>query len=107
MPDEAIREPVLARLRAELRAMYGDNLERAVLYGSRARGDAQAGSDYDVAVFLKSMPDRWDELDKLADLRQKLLDETGEFLDLKPWRSATLGESLPIMGEIRREGVEL
>ena len=33
--------PVLARYRTALREMYGDRLERAVLYGSRARGDAR------------------------------------------------------------------
>jgi predicted nucleotidyltransferase len=34
--------------------MYGDRIERVVLFGSRARGDAQENSDYDVAVFLRS-----------------------------------------------------
>ena len=38
--------------------MYGDRLERVVLYGSRARGDAREDFDYDVAVFLRNMPDR-------------------------------------------------
>jgi predicted nucleotidyltransferase len=39
-----------------------------VLYGSRARGDAQADSDYDVAVSLRDMPDRMAEMNRLADL---------------------------------------
>jgi predicted nucleotidyltransferase len=54
--------------------MYGPRLERVVLFGSRARGDAQPDSDYDVAVFLNGLDgssDRWEELRKLADLRVK------------------------------------
>jgi hypothetical protein len=33
-----IDDPVLARFRQELDGMYGDCLERIVLFGSRARG---------------------------------------------------------------------
>ena len=45
-------DPVLVRFRKALDEMYGDRLDRVVLFGSRARGDAHAESDYDVAVFL-------------------------------------------------------
>jgi len=34
-------DPVLVRLRKALNEVYGARLERAVLYGSRARGDAR------------------------------------------------------------------
>ena len=61
-------DPLLKRFRATLDEMYGDRLERVMLYGSRARGDAREDSDYDVAVFLRDMPDRIAELYRLADL---------------------------------------
>jgi predicted nucleotidyltransferase len=38
------------------------------LFGSRARGDAGKDSDYDVAVFLRDMADRFAEMNRLADL---------------------------------------
>src|SRR5436305_264276 len=81
MATEAAHDPVLERLRAALKEMYGDRLERAVLFGSRANGSARSDSDYDVAVFLKTLPDRWTELDRLAKLRVDLLDETDAFVD--------------------------
>ena len=56
-----IEDPVLKSFGAGIRALYGDNLERVVLYGSRARGDARQDSDYDVAVFLKTLVSRWQE----------------------------------------------
>ena len=68
MPVAPADDPVLIRFRAALDALYGERIERVVLFGSRARG-AREDSDYDVAVFLKDLTDRWPELDRLADLR--------------------------------------
>src|SRR5436190_21305675 len=70
-------DPILTRFRATLDEIYGPRLERVMLYGSRARGDAREDSDYDVAVFLRDMPDRIAELYRLADLSSAILDETG------------------------------
>jgi predicted nucleotidyltransferase len=64
----AIYDPVLKRFRAALDDMYGARLERVVLFGSRARGDAHEDSDYDVAVFLHDLSDRPAEMNRLADL---------------------------------------
>ncbi len=72
--------------------MYGDRIERVVLYGSQARGDAQSDSDYDVAVFLNDMngtSDRWTEADKIAVAASNILNETGAVIHAMPlpgWR---------------------
>lgn len=100
-------DPVLQRYKAALDAMYGDQIDRVVLFGSRARGDARAESDYDVAIFLKSLPDRWKELNRLADLRIEFLDEAGAFFDTKPYAATAYQQRTPLMREIRRDGVEL
>ena len=50
-----IDDPILTRFRAALDALYGSRLERVVLFGSRARGEARQDSDYDVAVFLRDL----------------------------------------------------
>ena len=78
-----------------------------VLFGSRARGDGRDDSDYDVAVFLSALPDRWAELDRLADLRVRFLDETGAFFDAKPYLAVADRDATPLMHEIRRDGLEL
>lgn len=103
----ADHEPTLARFRETLGAMYGTRLDRAILFGSRARGDARPDSDYDVAVFLNTLPDRWAELDRLADLRVRFLDETGTFFDAKPYPAAAYRDNSPLMHEIRRDGLAL
>lgn len=106
MATPPINDPVLARFRIALDTMYGQRLERVVLFGSRARGDARKGSDYDVAVFLRDMPDRFKELYRLADLNTDLIHETGAFVHVMPYQAGAYAERTPLMGEIRREGVE-
>lgn len=98
---------ILAQFRAALVEIYGDRLDRVVLFGSRARGDEREDSDYDVAVFLKSLSDRWAELDRLAALRVSFIDDTGAFFDVKPYSSAAYQERSPLMHELREEGLDL
>jgi uncharacterized protein len=110
MPDNGTLpdNPILAKFRAALNEMYGERIERVVLYGSRARGDAQADSDYDVAVFLRDMPDRMAEMNRLADLSTALLDDTGELIHAMPYRAGSYNDPrMPLMHEIRAEGIDL
>lgn len=100
-------DPVLQRFRAALDEIYGNRIERVVLFGSRARGDARGDSDYDIAVFLKDMPDVWQERKRLADLRVDFLDDTGAFFDTKPYSIVAWQDHTPLMHEIRRDGLAL
>jgi predicted nucleotidyltransferase len=100
-------DPVLVRFRNALDEMYGSRLEHVVLFGSRARGDVHAGSDYDVAVFLRDMDDRAAELYRLADLSTDIIDETGEFVHAMPYYAGTYNERTPVMLGVRTDGVDL
>src|SRR6516162_459152 len=102
-----ITEPVLIRFRQALDEMYGDRLERVVLFGSRARGDANAESDYDVAVFLRDMSDQFAEMYRLADLSTDLIDETGEFVHAMPYHAGAYNERTPLMLGVRTDGIDL
>jgi predicted nucleotidyltransferase len=100
-------DPILTRLRRALDELYGDRIERVVLFGSRARGDAGEESDYDLAVFLHDLTDRWHELDRLADLRADFLEEADVFVDAKPYSAGAYRDRTTLMQEIRREGIDL
>lgn len=100
-------DPVLTRFREALAELNGSALDRVVLFGSRARGDAGDDSDYDVAVFLRDMRTGMTEWYCLADLRTRILDAGGPFFDAIPFRSSDYDRPTPIMREIRRDGVIL
>jgi predicted nucleotidyltransferase len=106
MTDGAPTDPVLVRFRRELEVVYGDGVDRVVLFGSRARGDWRADSDYDIAVFLKHPAGLWDELGKLARITTDILDDTGASISAKPFAASLWRERSPLMLEIRTDGIE-
>ncbi len=64
-------------------------------------------SDYDLAVFLKDLTDRWAEADRIAIISSDILHETGEMIHAMPFRAGSYRERTPLMHEIRREGQDL
>lgn len=107
LPVQLLDDPVLRRFRTALDNTFGDRIERVVLFGSRARGEATEESDYDVAVFLRGFIDRWPEVDRLVEIETDLLYEVGAFVHAMPFRAGAWQERSPLMGAIRREGVDL
>jgi predicted nucleotidyltransferase len=87
--------------------MYGDRIERVVLFGSRARGEAREDSDYDVAVFLKGFADRWQEIDRIIPVVTDIIDDTGAVIHAMSYRAGSYDDRTSLMREIRREGVDL
>ena len=102
-----ITDPLLIRFRAAVGEIYGSRIDRVMLFGSRARGDARPDSDYDVAVFLHDMTDRGVELRRLAHLSSNIISETGAFVHAMPYRAGAYDEPTALMREIRYEGTEL
>jgi len=59
--SDAIKPRAAKRLRdfrSAVERRFPGRVKSVVLFGSRARGDARQGSDYDVAVFIKDLADR-------------------------------------------------
>jgi predicted nucleotidyltransferase len=101
-------DPVLEKFRAAVAEHFGDRLERIVLFGSRARGDARGDSDYDVAIFVRDLGNPWHEFEPIAPVTVALLDEYDAEVNalLYPaglWRHP----SSPLMHEIRKDGLDL
>ena len=78
-----------------------------ILFGSHARGDAHPDSDYDVAVFLRDLADRWSEIRRLSAIETDILSETGAFIHSMPYPAGSYRRRTPLMHEIRGEGVDL
>jgi uncharacterized protein len=98
---------VLTRFRAALDEAYGSRIERVVLFGSRARGDARPDSDYDVAVFLRDLDNFGQEARRIAELETDILYDTGAVINAIPFKAGSYQERTGLMGELRREGLDL
>ena len=108
-PMSEVIDPVLSRFRTELAKLYGERIERVVLYGSRARGDARPDSDYDVAVFLNDHePFHFGrEAGRIAEIETDILFDTGAVINALPFKAGAYRERTPLMRELRREGIDL
>jgi uncharacterized protein len=100
-------DPILQRFRAAIGESYGDRIERVVLYGSRARGDAQPDSDYDIALFLRNSASFWVEMGPLSEIETDILYDTGAVISAKPFPAGSYRAQTAFMDEIRRDGVDL
>ena len=103
----SITDPILIRFRTALDAVYGCRVERIVLFGSRARGEARQDSDFDVAVFLKEMISFGTESAIIADIESEILYDTGAVINALPLPAGSHEGRTGFMGELRRDGVDL
>src|SRR5579864_1452429 len=100
-------DPILQRFRTTIDRSYGDRIERVVLFGSRARGDARPDSDYDVAVFLRDFDNFGQEARRIAELETDVLYDTGAVINAIPFKAGAYQERTGLMAELRREGLDL
>ncbi|MBI4313908.1 MAG: nucleotidyltransferase domain-containing protein [Candidatus Omnitrophica bacterium] len=70
--DKQSVDLLMAELKAGLRSIYGDRLRGVYLYGSYARGEADAESDMDVLVVLSGYDHYWDEIQRTSHLSASL-----------------------------------
>jgi len=105
---EKERDLALAReYSRRLRERLGDNLVSVTLYGSRARGDAREGSDFDLIVRVRERTDEARELALEVDV--EMMNEfeelfVGVLYDEAEWERA---ERFPFGWNVKREGLFL
>jgi uncharacterized protein len=107
MAEKPQNDPVLTRFRAAVAEIYGDRAERVVLFGSRARGDAEPDSDYDVAVFIREAGTFADESARLAAVSTDILLDTGAVISATPFLAGAYRERTGFMHELRNDGLDL
>jgi len=103
---DAKLKAILGKLRSQLAAMYGHRMVRLVLYGSRARGDAEEGSDIDVLVVLRGEVRPGEEISRTGPIAASLSLANGvviscAFISDRRFQQ----ERSPFVLNVRREGV--
>lgn len=101
--------PVLRRLEAELRQLFGDRLSEVRLFGSYARGEATEDSDVDVLVLIDGLA--LGEVANVADAATRVGLAMGVSLSSLPMASARFTElraaGRGLAREIERDGERL
>ena len=92
-----------------LTELYGDRLDRVILYGSYARGDFHAESDVDYMVVLRDEEVRsGKEIWYMGGSMSDLSDKYNTIVSVKPTSLIKyLNSELFLYQEVRREGIML
>lgn len=111
-PRESEMKPkikrVLAALRLALEPIYGERLERLILFGSQARGAAESESDTDVMVVLRGEVNPGKEIGRTGKAVTSLSLEYDAVIScvfVSSRRYAT--EQTPLLLNVRSEGVSV
>jgi predicted nucleotidyltransferase len=99
-------QTILAALKRELTSLLGDRLDRIILYGSYARGQAQPGSDIDVLIVLRGDFD-YGELIRLTSSAVSRLSLEHDVVISRAFVTPERyeQEQSPFLLNVRREGV--
>jgi predicted nucleotidyltransferase len=105
--DDALSNPVLATFVRDLREALGAQLREVWLFGSRARGESNAESDYDVCVVVDANAEQAErvvsaESYEILDRYEDLI--SGPVYDREEWERSL---NTPLGWNIRKEGVRL
>ncbi|MBM4295178.1 MAG: nucleotidyltransferase domain-containing protein [Deltaproteobacteria bacterium] len=101
-------DPIIQKCKEILEKHYGDRFAGLILYGSQARGQAEAGSDIDLLVLLQGPFDYFQEIWSLAELLYPLQLEADRLISVKPAAVQDFKSGiLQFYRRARREGVQL
>jgi predicted nucleotidyltransferase len=91
----------------ELKKVLGRHLQEIILFGSRARGEAAEGSDYDFVVVVDNRRKEWEEI--VLDKEVEMMNRYGAlFVSLVHDRSGwEQQQHTPLGQNILREGVRV
>ena len=100
-------DPIIQEFAACLRQRLGPHLDQVILFGSRARGEAQDGSDYDMLVVVDLRTS--DIRSIILDIECQLMERYGALVatvlrSKEEWQKT---QGFPLARNIAREGKPL
>ncbi len=100
-------EQIIKEFKKQIAELYGRRLNKVVLYGSYARGQANdEHSDIDLAVVLSGMVDPCEEIEKMADIFTDLNLEHNVLITVYPVSESNFDKiESPLLINVRKEGI--
>lgn len=106
--ENELWKKALEKFVSRTQSLYGNQLEKIILYGSRARGDFDGESDFDLLIVLRELKDFWKEFHKIEEISWEVSFQSNLVFSAIPASKKDLERSqLPIFLNIRKEGVEI
>jgi hypothetical protein len=103
MPIQQRYETVIRQFVRLAQERYAASIERIILYGSVARGDAQADSDIDLLVLWNGDENTgWHAMTGLA---FDVMVDTGEYLSVKVMDAHAFTHTSSFVRNVAREGI--
>ena len=102
-------DKILAELKDAVEVIAGESIIKLVLYGSRARGDYERGSDLDVAIIIRGLTRELKKriLDAVADIELKYFKPLSTLILSEEEFEFLKGRERRIALDIEREGINL
>lgn len=107
--NTCLTDKMKTELVSGLRRVLGTNLQKIILYGSVARGEATESSDIDIAVIVQK-PLSMQEHDHVSEITSDMDLENDCFLsivDIEQKNIAEWGHILPYYKNMQKEGITL
>ena len=96
------------KLKEYLKLLYQDNLDKVILFGSEARGEAEVDSDVDILIVLKKQFIYFNELKQISGIISDICIEYELYLSCCFTTTEKLNNSASgFYRNVRREGIEL
>lgn len=94
-------------VRTRIEEVLGDDFDGAILFGSRARGDATADSDWDVLVALREEADEEAARRRLLTLRVDLIGQAKELVQFFVIKWSAANDDAPLLLNVLEDGQRL
>ncbi len=99
-------QEIMNELRKRFEMIYGARLAKMILYGSHARGDAEPGSDIDIAVVLRGTVNSGQEISRTGEIVADLSLRLGEVIScVFMEEDQFMHRNGPLLRNVRREGI--
>lgn len=99
-------EAAIEAVKQAAREVYGQRLDRIILYGSHARGEADGASDIDLMLVLDGPVDPFLEIDRLSEPIYDIELDHGVLFGIVPVSlEAYRTRSSPLIRNAQRDGV--
>jgi len=91
-----------------LKKLYGENLSRVILYGSKARGETTNGSDIDIAIIGKRFEDSSMEIKRTINIVANVSLKYDLLIAVVPLSEKEFEKcDIPFIINVKREGIKL